>query len=135
MDDPELPKSTQEFLNPPADPGVIPPEERQMAMFVHLSALSTFFTAVGGILGPILVWQINKEKMPSLEEVAKEAVNFNITVFIGYVISAVLVPVFCIGFITALIVGIAHIVLIIMAAMKANEGVYYRYPATIRLWK
>jgi len=34
-----------------------------------------------------------------------------------------------------LVVGIAALVLIIIAAMKANEGIRYRYPMTIRLIK
>ena len=34
-----------------------------------------------------------------------------------------------------LIVGIAALVLIIMAAIKANDGIAYRYPFTIRLVK
>ena len=33
------------------------------------------------------------------------------------------------------IVGIEHLVLIVIASMKANEGVAYRYPFTIRLIK
>jgi uncharacterized Tic20 family protein len=33
------------------------------------------------------------------------------------------------------IIGIAALVLVILAAIKANEGVAYRYPFTLRLIK
>jgi uncharacterized Tic20 family protein len=130
-----LPESAQEFINPGADPDTIPPEERQMAMYVHLSTLSGLVTGgIGNIVGPLLIWQLKKDTMPSLEKVAKEAINFNITVLIAMVISGIL-AMFCVGVITALVVGIGWIVLTVMAGLKANEGIFYKYPATIRLVK
>jgi uncharacterized Tic20 family protein len=34
-----------------------------------------------------------------------------------------------------MVIGIAALILVIVAAIKANEGVAYRYPAAIRLVK
>jgi uncharacterized Tic20 family protein len=66
--------------------------------------------------------------------------NFNITVSAIFLVLLVLSLVTLgIGFIITLpimlIVGIAALVLIIMAAIKANDGIAYRYPFTIRLVK
>ena len=123
----------------------IPAEERQWAMFAHLSALlgRLLTSAVGGwgfFLGPLVIWLMKKDTMPFVADQAKESLNFNITVtaiFLALMILGFIT--LGIGFVIALplmfIVGIAALVLIIMAAVKANDGVRYRYPFTIRLIK
>ena len=78
--------------------------------------------------------------MPFVADQAKESLNFNITVSAVFLVLLVLSLVTLgIGFIITLpimlIVGIAALVLIIMAAIKANDGIAYRYPFTIRLVK
>ncbi|MBF8270806.1 MAG: hypothetical protein HW386_2515, partial [Gammaproteobacteria bacterium] len=40
-----------------------------------------------------------------------------------------------IGFLLIVVVGIFDIVMLIIASIKASEGVQYRYPYTIRLIK
>jgi uncharacterized Tic20 family protein len=123
----------------------IPADQRQWAMFAHLSALAggLMTSAIGGwgfFIGPLVIWLIKKDTMPFVEDQAKEALNFNITV------SAIFLALLILTFVTLgigalvtlplmLIVGIAALVLIIMAAVKANEGIAYRYPMTLRLVK
>ncbi|NUS61381.1 MAG: DUF4870 domain-containing protein [Lysobacter sp.] len=114
-------------------------------MFAHLSALlgGLVTSAVGGwgwFLGPLIIWLLKKDTMPFVADQAKESLNFNITVtaiFLALMILGFIT--LGIGFVIALplmfIVGIAALVLIIMAAVKANDGVRYRYPFTIRLIK
>ena len=107
-------------------------EERQWAMFAHLSALIGLVIPFGNLLGPLVVWLMKKETMPFVDQQGKEALNFQITVSIALVVSAILIIV-VIGFVLMLLIGVAAIVLTIMAAIKANEGVAYRYPFTLRL--
>ena len=114
-------------------------------MFAHLSALAggLLTSAIGGwgfFLGPLVIWLMKKDSMPFVADQAKESLNFNITVSAIFLVLLVLSLVTLgIGFIITLpimlIVGIAALVLIIMAAIKANDGVAYRYPFTIRLVK
>ena len=126
--------------------GGISAEERQWAMFAHLSALAGgIITAgwagsIGCFLGPLVIWLMKKETMPFVDDQAKEALNFNITVSAIFLLMLVLgVATLGIGFLIAgpimLIVGIAALVFIVIAAIKANEGVAYRYPFAIRLVK
>lgn len=127
-----------------ADSG-IPAEERQWAMFAHLSALAggLLTSAVGGwgfFIGPLVIWLMKKETMPFVADQAKEALNFNIMVTAIFVILLILtilslgigalltVPVM-------LIVGIGALVFVIIAAIKANQGIAYRYPVNVRLIK
>ncbi len=105
-------------------------DDRTMAMIGHLSGI------VAGFIGPLIIWLINKDKSDKgwLNDQAKEALNFQITIFIAYVVAGVLSLVL-IGMLMIPIILIANLVLCIMAGMKANEGVSYRYPATLRLIK
>ena len=145
-----------ENMTPPPPPSPPPPsstpidgmpgaEERQWAMFAHLSALvgGLLTGAVGGwgcILGPLIIWLMKKDTMPFVDDQAKEALNFNITVgAIFLVLFLFSIMTFGIGMIVTLplmfIVGIAALVLIVIAAIRSNEGKAYRYPMTIRLVK
>ena len=120
-------------------------EERQWAMFAHLSALAggLLTSAIGGwgfFIGPLVIWLMKKDTMPFVADQAKEALNFNITVSAVFVILLLLgLLTLGLGFLVAapimLIIGIAALVFIIIAAMKANQGIAYRYPLTLRLIK
>jgi len=133
------------FSPPPAPGGDVSAEQRQWAMFAHLSALvgGLLTSVVGGwgtFAGPLIVWLIKKDTMPFVDDQGKEALNFNITVAIIALLMALMtVMTLGIGIIFTgpilVIVGVAWLVLTIIAAIKANEGVAYRYPFALRLIK
>ncbi|MDC8012188.1 DUF4870 domain-containing protein [Tahibacter soli] len=139
-----------------ASPDVLPPsppppqagptaDEKQWAMLAHLSAL------VGGLLtgwaggwgvfvGPLAVWLLKKDTMPFVDDQGKEALNFNITVAlvcVGLLLFSVIT--IGIGLIVAipawLVLCIAWLVATVVGALKASEGMAYRYPLTLRLVK
>lgn len=109
-------------------------EERQWAMFAHLSTLVGLVIPFGSILGPLIIWQIKKAEMPFVDDQGKEAVNFQITILIAALVSA-LAMLILIGILMIFAVGLAWLVLSIMAGVKANNGEAYRYPFTLRLIK
>src|SRR5690606_12660452 len=132
---------------PPETPASgISAEERQWAMFAHLSALlgglvtAGWAFSIGCFLGPLIIWLMKRETMPFVDDQAKEALNFNITLS-AIMLILLLLGIFTlgIGFLIAvpvmLLVGLAALVFIVMAAIKSNEGVAYRYPVSIRLIK
>jgi uncharacterized Tic20 family protein len=119
---------------PPAPSGTPSAEEKQWALFAHLSALAGFIIPFGSIIGPLIIWLIKKDTMPFVDDQGKEALNFQITAAIAFLVCFALIIVL-IGFLLIWVVAIADLVLIIMAAIKANEGVAYRYPFTLRLVK
>jgi len=109
-------------------------------MFAHLPALTGLFTGgLGCFLGPLIIWLVQKDTMPFVGDQAKEALNFNITVGIvtlGLVVVGTVLLVVLIGFLfyfAAFAVGIYWLVMTIIATIKSNEGVAYRYPMTLRL--
>lgn len=108
-------------------------DERTWGMIAHLSALVA--SVVGfPFLGPLIVWLTKGKESAWVEQHAKEALNFQITATVAIWISAFLM--LCIiGFVLVPVLGLAALVLTVMAGIKANNGEMYRYPATLRLVK
>ena len=131
---------------PASADGGISAEERQWAMFAHLSALlgglltSGWAGSIGCFIGPLVIWLVKKDTMPFVDDQAKEALNFNITVAIVFFVlwAVTFLTLFIGGVLTVplmVIVGIAWLVLTVIASIKANQGERYRYPFTLRLVK
>jgi uncharacterized Tic20 family protein len=148
--------------NSTPDPGPLPPpapapapeapsdglpsaEEKQWAMFAHLSALvgGLLTSAVGGwgvFLGPLVIWLMKKDTMAFVNDQGKEALNYNITVAIAcFALLLLSIVTLGVGLLIAvplwIVIGIAWLVLTIIASIKASNGEYYRYPMTLRLVK
>ncbi|MFQ5966324.1 MAG: DUF4870 domain-containing protein [Acidimicrobiia bacterium] len=123
-----------------SEPGELRPESKNWALGAHLSALSGLFgVPVGNILGPLIVWLVKRNDDPYVERHAKEALNFNISIFIyeivlvaaGIILLIVLIGILLL--IAAAALGIAWLVFVIIAAIAASRGEEYQYPLTIRL--
>ncbi len=106
-------------------------------MLCHLTALSGFVTGgLGLILGPLIIWLLKKQEFPSVDVHGKEALNFNITVFIASIALTIIGFItFGIGFFLFPLLGLAWLVLTIIATMKANNGEDYKYPFSLKLIK
>ena len=119
--------------------------DRQWAAGAHVAALlaamlTSLWAGVAGAIAALVVWLLVRDKSAFATEHAKEAVNFNLSMFI-YAAIAVLLVIFTlgIGLIVALpmwlVLALAWIVCTLLAAFKAYDGQPYRYPITIRLFK
>ncbi len=105
-------------------------DARMWAMLCHLAGLAFLLPVVpgvGSVVGPLIIWLIKKEQYPFVEEQGKEALNFQITMLIYGVVAGLLIFA-CVGALLLPAVVIVDIVLIIIAAIKANDGYHYRYP-------
>jgi uncharacterized protein len=112
-------------------PGAADANARQWAMIAHLSALAGLVIGLNW-LGPLLVYLVKKDEHPFIADQSREALNFNLSVFVYVIVSAILIVLF-IGILLLPAVLIAWLVLTVIAAMRANNGEQYRYPLTIRL--
>jgi uncharacterized Tic20 family protein len=101
-------------------------DQRTLAMLAHLLGIFT------GVIGALVIWLMKKDEGGFVENQAKEALNFQITLLIASVIGMVLTLVL-IGFLVLLAVAVASIAFSIMGAVKAYRGERYRYPVTLRL--
>lgn len=104
-------------------------------MLCHLGALAGYIIPLGNILGPFIFWQLKKNEFPFVDDQGKESMNFQITVFIAALVCIPLIFLFGLGALLLVVIGICDLVFLIIAALKANEGVAYRYPFAIRLIK
>lgn len=119
---------------PPA--GATPPqgfseEERLWATLAHLSGLAGWVIPLGNVVAPLLLWLWQKDQSVFVGDQAKEALNFQLTVTIAATASALLMVVL-IGFLLLALVGVYALVVMIIAAIKARQGIYYRYPMSFR---
>jgi uncharacterized protein len=103
-------------------------DERTMAILCHV--LSIFFW----IFPSLIIYLIKKDESKYVAEHAKEALNFQISITIFYIISAFL-ALLLIGFLLMFIIYVGSIILCIIATIKAADNVLYKYPFSVRLIK
>lgn len=110
--------------------GTIPAEERGLAVMTHLSGLAGYIIPCGGVLVPIIIWAVKGESRV-IRAIAKQALILNVMVFLSAAAAAVLlltvilIPLVILFWIC---LGIAAIALPIVGAVRASDGIYYRYP-------
>ena len=110
-------------------------QARQWSMLCHYAAFFWVLAPlIGNVIGPLVVWQLKKDLHPFVDEQGKEALNFQITYSVAMMVCGLLAWVL-IGFPLMLLVGVAALVLTIIAGIKANAGEAYRYPLCWRLIK
>ncbi len=107
-------------------------EDRNLAMLTHLSGI------LFGFLVPLIIWLINKDNPAKayLTSESKEALNFQLTVLIGYVICWILTMTIILALIGGplwLLLWIANLIFCIVAAVAVNSKGTYRYPIALRL--
>jgi len=111
-------------------------DSKTMAMLAHLLGILT------GPIGALIVWMMKKDQLPFVNDQGKEALNFQITVAIAWV---ALIVIWFVGWVTLIISCLATLLMIglfvtnaifcIIAGMKANKGIVYRYPINLNLVK
>lgn len=124
----------------PAAP-LTPAEDKQWASFAH-------FGGVIGILPSLIIFLVFKDRGTLTKQESKEALNWQITFTIGYIVLLILVGILqaisyaagvyglagIIGFLP-LLWWILNVILSILGGVKVNGGGAYRYPFALRLIK
>jgi len=107
-------------------------DARKWASLCHIIALVGLIgNGVGFFLGPLVVWLMKKDDDPFIDEQGKEALNFQITMFIAALVSLMLTVV-VIGLFLVIAVGLVMVIFPIIAAVKTSNGEHFKYPFTIR---
>lgn len=99
-------------------------------MLMHLSQFAGFLFPGLGFAAPIVLWLINSDKDKEIDRHGKNIANFMISMLIYVIASAILIFVI-IGIPLLIALGIMQIVFVIIAAVKANSGEYWKYPLSI----
>jgi len=110
-------------------------DDRLWGMLSHLLVFCSIFgIPFGHIIAPLVIMLIQKDKSVYVVDNAKESLNFQI----AYTVYGFVVGILCfilIGFLLLIPLVIAWIIYPIMAGIKANEGIKYKYPYIFRLIK
>jgi len=105
---------------------------RTWTALCHASALlGVFLHFPGHFIPPLIIWLLKRHESPEIDAHGKEAVNFQISMLIYNAVAAV----FClilIGFVALAVLWFLNAVFVIIAAIQASDGKFYRYPMTIR---
>ena len=115
------------FLGRDEPPSYTPTsEERTAAVLAHL------LTLVCGFIAPLVIYLVKKDESQYVSEHAKESLNFQITIFLGYIIGFITL-ILLIGILILMLIGIVHLVLVLVATIRASENKMYRYPINFRI--
>ncbi len=106
-------------------------EEKNWAIFCHVSAFAGYLIPFGNVIGPLVLWLMKKDEFPLVDREGKKSLNFQISMTIYAIVSLVLSLVL-IGFFLLLAVAIVQLVFVIMAAVKVSQGEEFSYPLTIK---
>jgi uncharacterized Tic20 family protein len=113
---------------PPKTDGPPNKDDCTMAMLAHLLGAFTSF------VGPLIIWLIKKDHSSFVDDQGKEALNFQLSVFIIHIACGAIAVASC-GILAFIIAApyLFGLIFGILAAVEANKGVAYRYPVTIRM--
>ena len=106
-------------------------EENTYLMLMHVSQLLGLLIPLAGFVVPVLMWIINKDTHANVDIHGKNILNFTIS----YLIYSAVLAVTIIGIPLLVVLGILYLVFVILAAVKANNGEYWRYPFIIQFLK
>jgi len=103
-------------------------DEQNMGLLMFILGIFTSF------IGPLILWLMKKEQSRYLEAQGKEILNFQITTFLLMLCN---IPLFfiVIGILTHFAIVITYLVLMIIGAVTASKGNFYRFPFALRLLK
>ena len=119
----------QNFMGQEETPAIPPtPDEKTMGILSHILCI------VGWFIAPLIIYLIKKDESAYIREQSKEALNFQLTMLIFFIAAWFMIFII-IGVFLMPLVGIANLVLIIIATIKASEGKLYKYPINFRFIK
>ena len=99
-------------------------------MFLHLSQLAGFLVPLAGLIVPIVIWQIKKKDLPTLDAHGKVVVNWIISELI-YAVVGIILSFVLVGVPLLIILGLLGVIFPIIGGIKANNGELWKYPLSI----
>jgi uncharacterized protein len=109
-------------------------EARQWAFFLHLSQYAHVMVPLGGIILPVVLWQLKKDEFPGVDVHGKNVVNWAISMCL-YMLVGIPLCFVLVGIPFVILLAIAGLVCPLISAIKASNGVIWHYPGTITFLK
>ncbi|MCH7534338.1 MAG: DUF4870 domain-containing protein [Bacteroidetes bacterium] len=105
-------------------------EINKFCMLMHFSQLAGYVVPMAGLILPIVMWATNKDQSELVDRHGRNIFNWMLSSFIYMVIGMMLI-IILIGIPMLIGVVILSLIFIIIGAIKANEGVVFKYPLAI----
>jgi len=116
------------------------------AFLIHISALANYIFPFGGVIAPLIIWQVKKDESTYIDEQGKSALNFNLSFALySFIVGFGIFSTFFFHFPNFIglfgsislvaIIEIIRFIFIVMAAIKVNNNEYFKYPLTIQFIK
>ncbi len=115
---------TPQQPGPPRPQPLSPGEEQGWGVGMHLGGVFLSWVI------PLVLWLVFRERSRMLDDHGKTAVNWQITLFIIYVVGFI-TSFILIGFLILFAAGVLNIIFGILAAIAAYNRRPYRYPMSI----
>ena len=117
-----------------SEPDIIGMKADTYCMLIHLSQLLSLMSAglpFVGLIVSIILWALVKDRSPLVDLHGKIVLNWSISLFIYIFVAAITI----IGLLIVPVLLVLCIVFPIIGAVKANEGVVWKYPLSIAFFK
>ena len=108
------------------------PDQRNWAVAAQLVSFAGYLFPLANVAGPLVIWLMKRHESPFVEDHAREALNFQISMTIYLTVAGLLVYLL-IGFLLLPLLVVFDVVVVVLAALAASRGEVYRYPLSIRL--
>ena len=109
--------------NPYASKDLSPDNEKLLAVAIHLLAIPFEFFA------PVIGYFVLKGKGPFISHHVRESLNFGITMLLVMIVLLISI----VGWLVLWVPPIYWFIMRVIAAIKAAQGEFFKYPLTLRL--
>jgi len=106
-------------------PQLSPADEKLWATLVQIGGI--LFNWIPALIGYLVL----KDRGPFVRAHTATALNFQITIFLAYIVGGIL-SIVVVGIFIIIAAWVVNIVFSIIAAVKANQGEFYTYPIAIK---
>ena len=105
--------------------------EKQYAMFIHISQFAGVIIPGLGWILPLVLWLTKKDTSSYIDAIGKIVMNWIISCFL-YAIGATILTFILIGIPLLIALGICSLIFTIIGAIRANDGILWPYPLSIK---
>lgn len=107
--------------------------DRSWLVLLHLSEFLGYLVPFAGFIAPVVIWMVMKDEWPEMDRHGRHALNWILSSTI-YLIASVLLCLVLVGIPLLILLSVLLIVFPIVGAVKASQGVEWKYPLSIRFF-
>jgi uncharacterized Tic20 family protein len=115
-------------MTEPTQATMSPADEKLWATLTHIGGIFFYW------LVPLVAYLVLKDRGPFVRWHTRQALNFHITLVIGYA-AGVILSLLLVGYLVLIAAYVLQIVFGIIAAVAANRGEFYKIPLAIEFVK